>query len=584
MGMLDGNTGEAQNVEGQRMRTYPNPFLSYSTAQMPRSVPELLRWCEHLWYRSPTYAQAMKRMVRYFLTDVDITNCSDQQRKRVEKFLNGPFDVLNTAAALGDDYMAYANSFSSVYLPFSRFLACTECGQELRIDRVNYKFKDFKFIWKCGKCKSNQVTEKPIDRRRPMEEDIHVIRWTPHRMKIKEHPISGKCVYSWDPDPQIVKELKEGDPFTLETMPWDIVRAIQAGKLFQFNPGVVFHMRNKTLAGVDVKGWGIGNFLHLFSQAWYIQTLKLYNEVLAQEYIVPFRVISPAAPQAGIDASAINPAMFNGMVSQMLKQHRRNPGGWNFVGSPIAYQCLGGEGTQMITHDMIGAATDEMLNASGVPAEMYRGTMKFDVLPVALRTVQQTFSDYLSGINLWLSWLNKTVSTAMAWEGCDAKFKPVTLADDIENRQMVMSLATSQRIDMGPILERMGVDPDQDRKNRFRSQRLEAEAQMELSSDLSILQQQAQSKQSPMLQAAGVTGQPSQPSAGGSGGGTSLPQLTQQAEQLATKLLQIPYEQRKSEMLKLKQSDETLWSLVKAKMQLARQSQETQNEGQQQAQ
>jgi hypothetical protein len=31
-----------------------------------------------------------------------------------------------------------------------------------------------------------------------------------------------------------------------------------------------------------------------FSQAFHVQMLKLYNEVLCQEYIVPFRVISPA--------------------------------------------------------------------------------------------------------------------------------------------------------------------------------------------------------------------------------------------------------------------------------------------------
>ena len=66
--------------------------------------------------------------------------------------------------------------------------------------------------------------------------------------------------------------------------------------------------------------------------------------------------------------------------------------------------------------------------------------------------------------------------------------------------------------------------------------------------------------------------------AGGSGmGGQVTPEdLMQQAEQIAMQMLGMPYELRRSELLKIKKSNETLHSLVIAKMGQVRQQAQTQ--------
>jgi hypothetical protein len=73
------------------------------------------------------------------------------------------------------------------------------------------------------------------------------------------------------------------------------------------------------------------------------------------------------------------------------------------------------------------------------------------------------------------------------------------------------------------------------------------------------------------MQTAGAT-------AGGGGnqqGGQQTPvtpgDMMNQADQIAQQLLNMPYEQRKSELLKIKKSDETLHALVKSKMESQRQ-------------
>ena len=61
------------------------------------------------------------------------------------------------------------------------------------------------------------------------------------------------------------------------------------------------------------------------------------------------------------------------------------------------------------------------------------------------------------------------------------------------------------------------------------------------------------------------------PPGGGGGGGTTPQDMMAQAEQVAMQMLGQPYESRKSELLKLKKSDQTLHALVIQKMEEIRQ-------------
>jgi hypothetical protein len=63
---------------------------------------------------------------------------------------------------------------------------------------------------------------------------------------------------------------------------------------------------------------------------------------------------------------------------------------------------------------------------------------------------------------------------------------------------------------------------------------------------------------------------PAMPGGGQPAGGTTPADLMSQAEQMAMQLLGQPYESRKSEMLKIKKSDETLHALVVQKMESIR--------------
>ena len=155
------------------------------------------------------------------------------------------------------------------------------------------------------------------------------------------------------------------------------------------------------------------------------------------------------------------------------------------------------------------------------------------------------------------------------------------MADDLEQRQLLMQLAAGNQISKQTAFSTLGIDVKEEIRRIFDEQRdaaelereaqREAEQQQQMDERLAVLSQPAQP--APEQGGQPMPGQPAQPAAMG----TATPQdMLAQAEQIANQLLQMPYEQRKSQMLQLKHSDEALHALVKSKMETIRQQAQTQ--------
>ena len=66
--------------------TFPNPFYDYASTQMPRTLYDVMRFCEYLWYRDGTYRMAAQRVVRYFLTSIELEGGSDDEKENWDQF------------------------------------------------------------------------------------------------------------------------------------------------------------------------------------------------------------------------------------------------------------------------------------------------------------------------------------------------------------------------------------------------------------------------------------------------------------------------------------------------------------------
>ena len=590
---------------------FPDPYLDYASTQMPRSLYDVFRWAEYVWLTYDTYRMAAQRVVRYFLTSVELTDASDDEKQKYEEFLNGQLKIMDVLAQCGDDYMAYGNSIVSLRVPFRRYLRCPKCRIEQPIDRINYDWTDWKFHGRCPSPKCTYSGEfQRIDRRSVEQDKLRIKRWSPHEIKLLYHPVSDETIYYWDIPPWFRGEITKGTKFYLEDTPWEIIEAIRDKNLFRFHPGVLHHMAEHTLVGVRCFGWGIPRIMGSFKQAWYLQVLKRYNEAIALDYIVPFRVLTPA-PGTSREADPIlhmNLPRFQSQVLAMFRQHRRDPASIHALPFPVQMQMLGADGKSLAPIELIDKGTDELLNGQGFPAELYRGTLQVQAMPTALRLFERTWVHMVTSMNELLLWLCDKVSDLMNWENMKARLQPVTYADDLERKQIQLQLAAGQQISRQTAWAPFNINFREEIKRLFEEEQYAQdqmakfqEAQAQKQQLQGVMTQGAMGSVPGMMPGAMMPGgaPPGAMPPGGAPPGAMPPggapvggipagaapmsagqvtpeDLMMQAEQIAQQMLSMPYEMRRSELLKIKKSNETLHALVVSKMEQIRQQARTQ--------
>lgn len=551
---------------------FPDPFLDMASLVMPRNLKNVLDMCEGIWLKNGTYRMAASRIARYFITDIEYGDIGDSDRDTLQEFLDNKFYLNRNLGYIGDDFLSYGNSFTSIVLPFRRHLRCTKCHAEQPISTARWEFKDWKFVAHCRKC-GTKTPHKHVDRRSTEEDGISVKRWAPQQFRIRHHPYNGLSEFYWDIPQDIKSHIQQGNPFFVEHMPWEIIDTIKQQKLFRFNPGVVYHMREDTLAGVQTRGWGVSRLLSNFAQAWYCQILQRYNEALAQDYVVPFRTITPMAQsKEGDPLLNMNLSQFSSKVQGMLVEHRRDPASWHTLPFPINYQALGGEAKNLTTPELLDQGLNVMLNGIGIPAELYRGTLQWQAYPTALRMFQQTWPHLVAAFNGWIGWAVNIVCTHQNWnKPGTTKLRPVTLADDIEQRQMLMQLASANMVSKQTAFSSIGVDARREQQRIMEEQRDFEDMQRKYQEDMAQQQMNRQYLQPPQPggqpQPPGMGAPVSQAAGMGAQQGNMTPQdMMQEADAMAQQLLSMPYENRRSQMMDVKQQNPTLHALVKAKM------------------
>lgn len=562
---------------------FPDPWLDMATMTMPRNLAQVLDLCDYIWLKNGTVRQALTRIVRYFITQVEFEGVSSEQAKNLKSFLSRR-NIPTVLGLLGDDYMASANSFSSTILPFRRYLACAECPKrgsftERPIWQTDWELDaDFRFTAYCPACR-RKTRHQRIDRMTKEEDRINVKRWAPKDIRLKHHEWSGDYEYYWIIPPFLRRDVQSRDRFTIEHMPWEVVTAARQDGVLLFEPGFIYHMREDTLAGVRARGWGIPRLMSSHSQAWYNQSLHRYNEALVMDYVMPFRLLTPdpvrgnqTGGMVGSDPLAtLDFGEFVPKVMQMLREHRYDPNGWHILPTPVRYQALGGEANQLAPHELMNQGMDELLNGLGIPSNLYRFDFSnVQAMPTALRIFQQSWSQLVSGFNGFLEFFLTAVCLRMSWDKPEVVgLEPSRLADDLEARHVWLQLAASNQLSRRTAFGAWNIDAQEEKKRIYQEMIEEEEDRSQFEEDMAAKQMlREQIRQGGQMQ----PGQPVGPQMGvpgmpAGGMGTVTPgDLSSQADQLAQQWLGMPYEYRRTAMNAVRQQNEPLHALAKARM------------------
>ena len=576
--------------------------------------------CEFIFQQNGMYRMAVERTISYFLTDVELGSADprkqlgEDEKERWDSFLHDTIGIKEVIQCLDRDCACYGNSFATLMVPFKRFLSCPQCHNRWTLREIaespdfNFNWTDYSFVASCPHCKVGRGYRgawTPIDEFDDLEKVMRVKLWSPHEIEILTDPWTGQCTYFWKIPEDYKRSLRRGELFSLERAPKEVLKAVKNNWVYHFAPETLFHMREPTLGGVKTRGWGLSRTLVNFRDIFYVQVLRRYNEAIALDYIIPFRVLTPDVRQAGggMGGAEISDPMrimdqgdFSSQVRNMLRKRRRDPASWNVLPFPLKYQSLGGEASDLMPTELIEQGDEAVLNAVGTPMELYRGTLQLQTAPVSLRLFEATHHSLVYDNNRFLTWFVNASNQVISLPIVQARMRRVTHADDFNKQMAALQLMMGQSISQTTGLRGMGVDyKDEQRliaeEARYQ-QLLQAEIQEEMQQS-AFGEQIAQGQAAPGAPAGGAPGDPM--AAGGAGGGavdpatgqpspgpvtgmitgSSVPvtpeEMVAQAEALAQSLLGLPETQRLSEMRMLKQKSAPLHALTMQKVKEIRQ-------------
>jgi hypothetical protein len=498
----------------------------------------------------------------------------------------------------------YGNSFASVVVPFRRFLRCPKCGSSFVLKEV-YNNPAFSFRWQipefhatCPICKvGSGYTGAWIvhDEQEDLEKKLRIKVWSPHEIEILHDLYTDDVSYLWRIPEDYKMQVRRGHLFHLERAPKEVIRAVHLNQMYRFNPDAIFHMKEPTLSGIMVRGWGLPRILSNFRQIWYVQVLRRFNEAIALDYVIPFRVITPAPAQGQSRGGvALDPmSMYSGhdfrmMAQQMIRRRRRDPAAIQVFPFPVNFQVFGADANQLAPRDLLDQGHEVLLNDAGTPVELYNGSLQLQTAPVALRLFESTWHHLVHDANAFLEWLVRQVSQIMSWEIIVAKLKRVTIADNLEKQMMAAQLMMSQQISGTTVLRDLGYDWHKEQRRIAEEARFQAEMQSRIQEEM---QQAGFAQQVAKGQLGAAPADASAPDAGGAtqGGGMvgamtgqgpvtaylasvppNVPQSPEDmlsvADSLATELLSLPESVKDSELRKLKQYNLALHGMVKDRM------------------
>lgn len=479
----------------------------------------------------------------------------------------------------------YGNSFVSLYLPFERYLVCPDCGVEVHISKMKYDFDadHGRFMCECPRCKKGKVEFQRIDRRLRDTSKINIIRWNPKRIKLKVHPISGEIKYYYKLEEKFVRKVREGDPFYINTSQWGFIDTCTGDRakkessecLFEFSEGQIYHMRDTVFAGLQdkIKGWAIPPLLPYFKLAYYIQLMRRYDEAIALDFIMPFRILFPQgqAPGGQDALTMVSMQTFIAAMSSMIEKKRANMTSIEVAPFAIGYEMIGGEAKQLAPKESIQQAEQELLNAMGFPQELFAGTLTLQAAPVALRLFEREWNPFVDGMNVILQWISDQIARYFMWDKASVKLTPITLADDMEKKGLQMQAAAGQDISKQTAYRAMGIDYLQEQQRIIKEQQ-----DIQKMQEKAMAEAQAQQANGAMGggEGGGAEGGGDASGMNGPGGqvGATPSDLTQQAQQLADTLVKDPDPSHvRSVLINLKGTNPTLHAMVKQYMQDERQ-------------
>jgi len=524
---------------------YSNPFYSIPQQYFPRNIDQMFQWSMYFLYRFPFYKPALQRIANYFITELDyIGGDAKTQDHYKNAFKQKKYRTV--LGQVGLDVLSMGNSYTTFAPTFNRFLKCPACGKTTLIEKQKYRFRKGVYTSECscgykGVYEIEDVTIKDAKK-------IVIKHWKAREVLVRHETTTSLTEYYWDIPPEEGRQIMtDNNKFFSKYTPAIVYQAVKAKVAVVFADDNFIHLKVSSPTQLTTDGRGIPPAMFLFDEFWMLQVLNRQTEAIAYEDINPFRIISMARETTSTGSPLLtqNGSQFRAEMLSMVEAHRRDPGGYKITPFPISFEKPGGDGKNLIPVEFMQYKQNNILNGLNIPQELY--TMNFtaqQVVGPALRLFENSWSEVPAMYTDFMQKWADVLSSLKGWEPIEVKMKPISLADDMERKQIITQLASANSVARSEMLEMYGLDYKEQIRKRYEEQITEQE-----------IQQEEQSKQEiKNMSTKSIFNQ--QPNA--------TPQDTMaQAQELANQLYPMNGAQRRAELQRIKSSDQNMWLNVK---------------------
>lgn len=510
-----------------------SPFMMYSNETFPTDYIASLDFCAYLYNLTGQYAEASKRVVSHFITDIEFIDKkgSSEEQDVWRKFMVDELDVFQIMQSLGEDERAYGVGYCRINYPFHRYLCDSRTTgrpkyYSLEIfprehvtynwGKCTYTVPDPKQVSMGGKTwdTANKIELTFRDHYSKDKKGISLVMLDPRYCRVNYGTMSKKREVVYQFDPTFLAGIKNNDLFEISQTPKKMLEAVANNVDFRFHDGHVFMFTRPTLTGLSKKGLGIPGPIAHYRELHQLQVYRKINETVAKDFMVPLRMVSPGFGSAGggtIDPMyAANAAQWQGHMAKIIKKWREEQDSFFAVPMPTQYQELSGTGKNLVTKDLMELQMNTLLNTAGYPAELFHGTLAYQQVPVALRIFERSFHFIYHNFNKFLKWVTDSTRKFLGLPHMDVALQPPTLADDEANRQIIMQLLAGGEVPRDLVLKTVGIkDPVQAFKAR-----LQEDAEFE---EARALQEQELQKKMEARTLGAASGAAAGPGGGGEG-------------------------------------------------------------------
>ncbi len=435
---------------------YPSAWWDAAHMELPTTVKHLFKWCRYHAVANPLISSTTRKMASYPITRLIIEDePMEGFGKNKERWEDLLFRVLNIQRFMfegGLDYHTYGNCIVSLLYPFHKYLGCRSCGFRERIKRLKYQqewtFRNFSYELNCPKCGTTAPAEVK-DEWYLSYRGIKIIRWDPSSISIEFNPITQASEYAYTiPERIRAKIVNKHKPY-LEEMPHTFIRAARHRRPVQLVAGNVFHFRAPTpsVSGND-SGWGYPPILPALKDSFYLQVLKKANEAIMLEHLVPLDILFPSTADAHANPYLhVNLSDWKRRIETELVKWRMDPNHKPILPLPVGYQRVGGTGRSLMPVQEIRAWSEHIVVGMGVPQEFAFGGLTWSGSSVSMRMLENHFLMYRDMLHHFIQhFLIPSVSRFMNWQPVSARMKSFKMADDMQMKQLLLSLNQMKKL------------------------------------------------------------------------------------------------------------------------------------------